>query len=172
MHVIEIDELVYQYIQSQAIPFEEKTPNDTLVRLFGLKRGADTTEQHKEKSLDEIVQGLLNAAPKKKKRKRSTDLAELVASGIVSKDEKLSFVDYTGAMIELNAATIMGKNLLYKGVVFSMSKLAEKLLKEHGYSSDSIRGPVHWVTSTGETIWVLWEKYLAAIDNEAAQGEI
>ena len=40
MKTVEIDEEVYAYIQSKAIPYEDKTPNYTFRRLFGLDKKA------------------------------------------------------------------------------------------------------------------------------------
>ena len=38
MKQIEIDDEVFVCLQSKAIPYDEKTPNDTLRRLLGIKK--------------------------------------------------------------------------------------------------------------------------------------
>lgn len=172
MRTIEIDELVYQYIQSRAIPFEEKTPNDTLLRLFGLTSARETPEHSEEKNSAQLIQQLLNEVPSTRKRAPAADLTKLVQAGLVDRNETLSLLDYQGDILEKNVASIMGRELLYKGETVSMSKLAEILLKQHGFSSNSVRGPAHWATSDGKTINNLWEKYLVQLVDKGATSEI
>jgi negative regulator of replication initiation len=38
MKIVEIDEEVYSYLQSKAIPYEDKNPNDTIRRLLELNK--------------------------------------------------------------------------------------------------------------------------------------
>ena len=48
---ISVDQHVYEYITNRAIPYEDKEPNDTLRRLFGLNELPDRPESEKIKKL-------------------------------------------------------------------------------------------------------------------------
>lgn len=54
-----------------------------------------------------------------------------------------------------------GQRLVRDGNTFSMSQLAAQLLQEHGYGSDSVRGPAHWFTIEGTSIKELWARFRA-----------
>jgi len=41
-----------------------------------------------------------------------------------------------------------------------MSDLAVELLKQQGYQSDSVRGPMFWFNEDGASIKNIWEQYL------------
>jgi hypothetical protein len=58
-------------------------------------------------------------------------------------------------------AVISGDKLLWSGKRYSMSSLAEKLLKEEGYSSNSVQGPTRWHNKDGVSIKQLWDQHLS-----------
>jgi len=151
MKAIEIDEEVYAYLQSKAIPYEDKTPNDTIRRLFGFDRRP--TPQR----LISLPQARSRKVEGRKKPKAS--LIELVNAGFLEEGQILHARDYQGREIPNSEAKIHQGRLLKDGVNDSMSKLAEKLLKGQGYDSDSVRGPAHWFTSDNISIKTLWESY-------------
>ena len=41
-----------------------------------------------------------------------------------------------------------------------MSDLARRLLKENGFQSDSVRGPIFWYNDSGKSVKELWDTYL------------
>lgn len=155
MKIIEIDDEVYDYLQSKAIPYEDKTPNDTLRRLFGFdKTSIPSRIIPMPKDRYRKVEG---------RKKRKANLIELVNAGGLEEGQILYMRDYQGRKIDDSEATIHQGGLLRGGVKYSMSKLAEELLKRQGYDSDSVRGPAHWFTSDNISIKNLWENYLKKI---------
>ena len=62
MKTIEIDEEVYAYLQSKAIPYEDKNPNYTIRRLFGFD---------KKKAIPSWVIPLPQVRPRKVKGRKS-----------------------------------------------------------------------------------------------------
>ncbi len=155
MKIIEIDEEVYSYLQSKAIPYEDKTPNETIRRLFGFDKAAVPS---RFKSLPQ--RGPLKVEGRKKPK---ASLAELVNAGFLEEGQMLHAGDYQGRKIPDSEATIHQGGLLMDGVGYSMSNLAEKLLKRQGYKSNSFRGPAHWFTENNDSIKKLWEDYLKKI---------
>lgn len=157
MRTIEVDDTVYSHIQSLAIPYEDKSPNDTLKRVFGLKPGRELT-----------LEDLGLAGPSERKTSSRTkapkaDLSQLIRSGELEDGEILSLVDYSGNRVSGATAQVSGSQLSFERRLFSMSELAKMLLKKQGYKSDSVRGPSHWVNSDGVTIRELWASHLAKL---------
>ncbi len=146
MKNIEIDDEVFAYLQSKAVPFVEN-PNLTLRRLFGLngKKGVSIPKQP-------------TATLRKKQPK--ANLPTLVQSGLLESGQTLYLHDYQGNIIQGHEASISGKHLLYNNKQQSMSELAKLLLKKEGFSSNSVRGPAHWHNSDGISIKELWSQYL------------
>ena len=51
--------------------------------------------------------------------------------------------------------------LEFQELLISPSGLVETLLAEAGFRSDAVRGPMHWVTESGDTLAALWAKELS-----------
>lgn len=168
MRTIEVDDMVYRHIQSQAIPFEEPSPNDTLKRLFGLKH--QQPKEERKESLDDFVNRLVREAPATRTKAPKAKLSELIRRGLLAEDETISLVDYSGNRISTGTAHVAGSQLRYEGRQYSMSELARILLNKHGYQSQSVRGPAHWVTSNGKSIKDLWNQYQRRKEAEAGAG--
>ncbi|MGD1119633.1 MAG: hypothetical protein ABR886_09120 [Dehalococcoidales bacterium] len=150
MRKIDIDDEIYAYLQSQAIPFEELSPNTTLRRLLNLNSKSLLSDETKQQ-----------IKPDNKKHKQlKTNLLLLIRSGILKEGQKLFLYDYSGNIINGYDATISGKMLLKHGERFSMSKLAEIGLKENKLMSDSVQGPARWFTEDGISVFKLWSNYL------------
>ena len=94
-------------------------------------------------------------------REPKADIRALMKKGYLTEGQKLFPVDYQGQRLGKHVATLREGKLEFQGQLFSPSGLAEKLLKEAGFISDSVRGPTHWVTESGDSIASLWAKELA-----------
>lgn len=148
MRQIEIDDEVFGYMQSKAIPFVE-TPNLTLRRLFQINK---TPEKIKPLSQPIQDQG--------QRKQKKTDLSLLIQTGLLQEGQTLYFYDYRGNKIDGFDVILSGKSLTWNGQSFSMSDLAQKFLKQKGYSSESVRGPEHWYNSDGISIKDLWQQFI------------
>ncbi len=151
MRTIEIDDEVFAYLQSKAIPYIETTPNLTLRRLFNLNG---------KTSSGGIPKGQTTQSEDKGKRQLGAKLLPLIKSGLLQEGQTLFLYDYQGRKFEGYEAIVSGKSLLSKGKPFSMSKLAEIFLKEQGYTSNAVRGPAHWYNSDGISVKELWSHRL------------
>ncbi len=155
MKTIEIDDEVYNFLLSKAIPYEEKMPNDTLRKLFGLDK--------------ETIPPRLISLPQEKfrmirgRKKPKANLIELVNAGFLEEGQILHLRDYRGREIPNSEAMVHQGGVLKEGLKYSMSNLAEKLLKKQGYVSDSVQGPARWFTSDNISVKNLWEDYLKKI---------
>ena len=154
MQTIEIDDELFGYLQSKAIPFVE-TPNLTLRRLL---LGDSTKSQKTKQSIPQP--STFSKTVRKGKKQRKTDLPKLIQSGLLNEGQVLYLYDYQGNRIEGYESKISGKNLIWNNKRFSMSELAKELLKEVGFSSESVRGPAHWYNSDGISVKDLWKQYL------------
>ena len=155
MKTIEIDDEVFDYLLGKAIPYEDKTPNDTIRRLFGFEKKAvpmPPITLPRERS--RVIQD---------RKKRKASLIELVNAGGLDEGQILHLRDYHRRDIPDSEATLHQGGLLRDGIKYSMSDLAKKLLKKQGYKSDSVRGPAHWFTSDNVNVKMLWENYLKKI---------
>lgn len=152
MKSIEIDDEVFAYLQSNAIPYVE-TPNLTLRRLFklnGAKPPSDATSS---------LQPVLHHEVRGKEQK--ADLQTLVRAGLLHEGQKLYLLDYQRRKIERHVAMVSGKVLLCNNKTYSMSELAKICLKKEGFRSESVRGPAHWSNSDGISVKDLWNRYLS-----------
>lgn len=149
MKSIEIDDDVYNYLQQKAIAYVE-TPNRTLRRLLGIDKRQISKSIHRSF---------------RNRKKPKTNLIDLVNAGFVEENQELYLRDYRGREIGEHTAKISQGNLVYDGKRYSMSELAKNLLKQNGYGSDSVRGPMFWYTIDGKSIKEIWDEYLKTIDN-------
>lgn len=153
MRNIEIDDEVFGYLQSKAIPFVE-TPNLTLRRLFSLNGKPIRIAKPPAQIVQEQRKGRL------RKKQPKTDLTKLVQIGLLQEGQSLFLLDYQGKKIPGYDSTISGNNLLWNNELFSMSELAKECLKKEGFSSESVRGPAHWSNADGISVKELWQQYL------------
>jgi hypothetical protein len=84
----------------------------------------------------------------------------LVQKTFLSKGQKVHLIDYQGNRVQKSPAVIDGGDLIYNGQRYSMSNLAQELLGQMGFKSNSVRGPAHWVIDDGKSIKDLWQQYL------------
>jgi hypothetical protein len=142
---IQVDDEVYAFLQRKAVAFEE-TPGMTLRRILGLGR--------------RTMRGARLARPRVTpgRKRPKADLEALVAAGALKPGETLELRDYQGRKIDGCEASVAGRNLLFNGKPYSMSNLAQMLLKRHGYESTSVRGPAFWFTKGGRSIKDLWDE--------------
>jgi len=152
MHTIEIDELTYRFLQAKALAFVE-TPGDTIKRLLGI----EDPSVNLQASANNLA-NLSNTEIKRKKRK--TNLPELIRAGLLKNGQRLIFQDYKGNRYPEYEVILRGADLIWKGNSYSMSDLAKRLLQEKGYTNEFVRGPIFWVTEAGRTIAEIWDKHL------------
>jgi hypothetical protein len=157
MPTIKIDDDVFAFLQSHARPFVD-SPNSTLRRLLKIDSPPKDADNELDALLSEAVASARTKAPK-------TDLKELIRAGLVREGEPLFLVDYQGKRVPGKQATVHGSLLAYNGQFFSMSSLAEDLLKEIGFRSNSVRGPAHWANAAGTPMQTLWAQLLTARSN-------
>jgi len=155
MKIIEIDDEIFEYLLAKAIPYEDKTPNDTIRRLFGFDKKAIPEQPIT------LPQARSRTVHGRKQPKAS--LVELVNAGFLKQGQILHLRDYQRREIPESEAKVHHSGLLRDGQQNSMSDLAKKLLKKQGYDSNSVRGPAHWFTSDGISVKKLWENYLKKI---------
>jgi hypothetical protein len=98
------------------------------------------------------------------RKKPKASLIELVNAGFLEEGQILHMRDYRGLEIPDSEATVHQGGLLRDGQKYSMSNLAEKLLKKQGYKSNSVQGPARWFTSENIGVLRLWSNYLKKID--------
>jgi hypothetical protein len=146
MKTIEIDDEVFAYLQSKAFAYIEN-PNLTLRRILGIEKRP--TQQLR--SRPHVGSG----------KKPKADLNELVRAGLIREGQRLTLRDYQGRDVEGCESIVSHGSLLWNGKRYSMSDLARALLKQQGYKSDSVRGPMFWFNEDGVSIKDIWEKHLA-----------
>lgn len=157
-HRIEVDDEVFALLQQHARPFLD-TPNSTFRRLIGLDApvdGADSAEE--DADLEQLLQDSRGSTRTKAPK---ASLRMLVQHGLLQNGERLFLVDYRGNRVPQQEATVSGAGLLHKGQHYSMSDLSQALLRKQGFVSRSVRGPMHWKNSNGETVAELWQRLLA-----------
>ncbi len=155
MRTIEVDDEVFAYLASKAIPYQEITPNLTLRRLFNLSGKASSGDISKGRTPQSTD-----------KRQRKTNLQELIKTDLIREGQTLFLYDYQGRKIDGYEAVVSGKSLLREGKPFSMSELAKEDLKEKGFTSESVRGPAHWYNSDGISIKDLWSQLILKENGE------
>ena len=156
MHSIQIDEDVFAVLQNHAKPFID-SPNTTLRRLLSIEPqeappAAKTANDDLEQLLRESMESRRTKAPK-------ADLRVLVRAGVLRDGERLYLVDYQGQRVPQQEAVVAGAMLAFKGQHYTMSNLAQELLKKVGFKSNSVRGPSHWANAKGINITALWQQW-------------
>jgi len=149
MRQISIDDDVFHYIKKVST-WEDNNPNDTLRRLFGIKkRQAITTKKS----------GFSRTVVSKEK---NADLPTLISLGKLEEDQALTF-RFREPLTKEYTAKISGSGLIWKGEHYSMSKLVAVILEIEGYGipSGAYRGPAYWYTFEDKSIKDLWETYLS-----------
>lgn len=157
MPTIQIDDEIFVLLQKNAKPFVD-SPNSTLRRMLGLRaNGAAATPAG---ATDDLEQPLKEAMAGRRTRTPKADLKALVQAGLLRDGERLCLVDYQGKRITQYEAVVSGALLEFNGQHYTMSNLAQELLKKVGFKSDSVRGPSHWVTAKNVSIKDLWQKLM------------
>lgn len=153
MRKIEVDDAVYQFLESKVQGFGD-SPNLVLKRLLGI--GTLKQEPSKPVEISAAKVGAIRGkAPK-------ANLRDLVRVGSLSEGQVLYLHDYRGTKISGVQANIRANDLESKGKLQSMSALAREHMKIQGYDNDSYRGPEHWFTAQGRSVKDLWDEYLKA----------
>jgi len=153
MKTIEVDDEVYAYLQNQAEPFEEPTPNHVIRRLLGIHSKPRVQTQLDTKPVARKPN--CSKAPK-------TNIKTLIQHGILSDGQSL-YLRYKSHRLSKEYVTkISGDKLLYEGSLYTMSRLVAEILEPEGYGipSKAYRGPEYWFTSDGISIRQLWEKFI------------
>ena len=163
MESIKIDNDVFTYLQKHARPFID-TPNSTLRRLLDIDASVNAASPKKtppaaDAELKELLAESLAAASSRSKAPKA-DLEVLVRQGFMQNGQKLYLVDYQRNRVQKLFAVISGGDVIYNNQRYSMSNLAQELLSSVGFKSNSVRGPVHWVTDDGKSIKELWQQHL------------
>ena len=160
MPTIQVDEDVFTALQKHAVPLVD-TPNSTLRRILGIGQATPPKLNGSQRSPSGKLELDLSErdVPHRSKAPKA-DLKALIAAGSIRNGQQLFLVDYRGSRIPHAEAIVATGSLGFKGKHYSMSDLARELLKKEGYESDSVRGPAHWVTSSGTSVKDLWQAYL------------
>ena len=143
MRIVEIDDEVFAYLQGKAVAFLEQ-PNDTLRRVLGIEPA--------------LVNPIERPGIGGRLKRQKVDLRSLRDAGLLSEGQQLFLHDYKGRRLDGFVAEVRANNLMWNGRRYSMSRLACELLGQHGYSSDSVRGPAHWFTGEGISMLKLWNR--------------
>jgi hypothetical protein len=137
MPTLEIGEELYDFLQRHA--------SDTVAQVFGIRPQRSTNAV---------------ATQSRPRRQPKTDLFDLTRAGLLSRGQTLFLHDYQGKRLAGMQAELGPTNkLIWHGKRYSMSRLASLLLGKQGYSSDSVRGPAHWFTESGESVKAIWQRY-------------
>jgi hypothetical protein len=89
------------------------------------------------------------------------DLKKLIQSGIFEEGQTLFLHDFKGGKLSHHQAIVSGNRLLWNNQLYNMSLLAEMLLKEEGYQSNSVREPAHRCNIDNISVKELWDQYLS-----------
>lgn len=153
MPAIQIDDEVFAVLQKHAKPFVD-SPNTTLRRLLEIEsQPAPANAKAIDEELAEVLHGSLE---NRRTKAPKADLRVLLRAGILREGERLFLVDYHGNRVPQQEAAISGAMLAFKGQHYTMSNLAQELLKKVGFKSNSVRGPSHWANAKGVTVTTLW----------------
>ena len=166
---VEDDVVALVWAQAKPQPFEQLSFSAALRRI--LKGGSQGLAQTHPASTStspvptaEEMLAELEALPSRSSHQRGrapkADLRELVRLGILTEGQELVFVDYKGNSQRKHKAKIVGADLAYRKVRYSMSALSSLLLKQEGFVADSVRGPDHWATAEGKRVREMWEEVL------------
>ena len=154
MKKIMIDDDVFAFLQSQAIPFVEQ-PNDTLRRILGISDGGESYKK------DSVKFEQFQKGDGKHRKGPRTDLKLLVQEGFLNEEQELFMHDYKGNILTGKVAIVSDGKLLYNGELYSMSELARKLLHDEGFEPTHVRGPSFWKNEEGISVKRLWRIYLS-----------
>ena len=159
MPSIQVDDEVFAFLQQNAKPFVD-SPNTTLRRLLGVESRQEPTNT---KAVgDELEQLLQEPLESQRTKAPKADLRALVRAGLLREGERLYLVDYQGQRVPQQEAVVARAMLAFKGQHYTMSNLAQELLKKVGFKSSSVRGPSHWANAKGATITALWQQWTEA----------
>ncbi len=157
MHAIKVDDEVFALLQKNAKPFVD-SPNSSLRKLLGLRiNGASGETNGGTEELDQLLEEALSA---RRTKAPKADIKALIQAGLLRDGERLYLVDYQGKRIGQYEAVVSGALLEFKGHHYTMSNLAQELLKKVGFKSNSVRGPSHWVTVKNISVKDLWLQLL------------
>ena len=162
MESIKIDNDVFIHLQKHARPFVD-TPNSTLRRLLGIDEIARTSAQRKLPVASNVLDDLLAesfAATNSRAKAPKANLEILVKKRFLKNGQKVYLIDYQSNRVQNIFALISDSGLSYNNQQYSMSKLAQELLTNVGFKSNSVRGPAHWETEEGKLIQDLWQQHL------------
>lgn len=139
-------------------PFENLTPE------IGLRRVFDMPAPNGEQGRNQTSDARENPPPLRPPRQKApkADLEKLARAGLIRQGETLHLIDYQRKRVPSVQATVSGPLLECGGQHGTMSYLAQKHLSRHGYGSQAVRGPAHWVNSKDESIMQLWQEYLTS----------
>lgn len=157
MPTIQIDDEVFELLQKNAKPFVD-SPNTTLRRMLDLRVNGATVKP--AEAPDDLGQLLKEAMAKRRTKAPKANLKALIQAGLLRNGERLYLVDYQGKRVGQYEAVVSGALLEFKGQHYTMSNLAQELLKKVGFKSDSVRGPSHWVTAKNVSIKDIWQQLL------------
>jgi negative regulator of replication initiation len=157
MPTIKVDDEVFALLQKNAKPFVD-SPNSTLRRMLGLRMNGTVAEP--TGTTDELEQLPEQAMAGRRTKAPKADLKTLIQAGLLRNGDRLYLVDYQGKRVTQYEAVVSGALLEFKGQHYTMSNLAQELLKKVGFKSDSVRGPSHWVTAKNVSIKDLWQQYM------------
>lgn len=155
MRTIQIDDDVLGHLEKHAKPFVD-SPNTTLRRLLAIDspRAASSA-----KAADADLENLLRESLDSRRTKApKADLRLLARAALVREGERLYLVDYQGQRVPQQEAAVAGAMLAHRGQHYTMSNLAQELLKKVGFTSSSVRGPSHWANAKGVTVTALWQQ--------------
>ena len=185
MQAFEVDDDLVELVWRLASPkpFQQLTFSDALRKVLasaserGVAAPATSRDaRRKEKtelSPDALLAELAQMSPSELKtrhpeykvqrrvREPKVDIRVLMKKGYLAEGQRLFPVDYQGQRLGKHAATLREGKLEFQGQLFSPSGLAETLLKKAGFRSDAVRGPMHWVTESGDTLAALWAQELS-----------
>ena len=159
MPSIQIDDEVFAVLQKNAKPFVD-SPNTTLRRLLKIEPSLSPVPARESAVDDELEQLLQRAMEGRRSRAPKADLRALVRAGLVREGERLFLIDYQGQRVPQQEATVSDGMLTFKGRRYTMSNLAQDLLRKAGFKSSAVRGPSHWANGKGATVTALWQQSL------------
>lgn len=160
MPTIQIDDEVFGLLQKSARPFVD-TPNSALRRMLGLSVKAPVTNvPPAPDELDQLLQQALAESRERRTKAPKANLKVLIRAGLLHEGERLYLVDYQGKKVTPYEAVVSGALLEFEGGHYTMSNLAQELLKKIGFKSDSVRGPSHWVTAKSVSVTELWQQLM------------
>lgn len=151
-HTVQLDDDVFQWLQGLAEPLVDST--------------SDVLRKIKRKLNDDEVPDLINNLRSQRSRVRTgkkqlkANLVLLTKIGLTHEGQHVFMHDYSGNKLDHSDVLIEGNRLRFEDQSYSMTALARRFLKENGYESDNVPGPIFWYTEKGDSIRELWKLYL------------